>query len=149
MSGSIIHNHQPKYVRVAVNQPFQMSSNFLMAFPFMDSIQSTTLRIEPTTKQSIPRISVTGTLDLGLMTLGNVAEPDLGAPVEIGTIKEHQFGSFRWCFKARVGEIRTVQGTLAGFVFKVSRRSLLTVYNGSGEVILSRPRFQRIPWRFR
>lgn len=145
MSGRIIHNDKPKRVGLAVNEAFQVCPDFLMAFAFMDGIHARAIRIDQAAEQRIPGIGVPWAVDLGLAALRDIAQSHIRAPVEIGTIKEHQFRVFRRLSGIAVRSIMTAQNPLFGFFLNASIRSRLTVYKGSGDVTLSLPRFNRTP----
>ena len=148
MCRGIVHHHDPEEVGFPLDQALQMSFDFLMTFPLVEGIQAFPGGVDQASNQGPPGIFIPRRINLKLLSLGHLGIAYLGTPMQIGDIKEDQAGGVGRHTQVRTGSIVTGQGALQAFFFNVSIRSRLIVYNGSGEVTLSLPRFHRTPKRF-
>jgi len=148
MCRSVVHHHDPEDRRLPLDQALQMGLDFLMPFPLMEGIQAFPGGVDQASQQGTPGIFLPRRIHLKLLSLGHIGIAYLGTPMQIGGVEEDQTGGVGRHAQVRVGRIVTGQGAVQGFFFNVSIRSRLTVYNGSGEVTFSLPRFHRIPKRF-
>jgi hypothetical protein len=144
----IVHHHKPKGLRIPLDQKFQVDRHFLMALAFVNGVQALSGGIKQASKQRTPGILDPGGIHLPLLPEGNPSVPHIGTPMEVCGIEEDQISAPGGNGQVRLHRIVTGQGALQAFFFKVSTRSRFTVYNGSGEVTFSFPRFHRKPIRF-
>jgi hypothetical protein len=102
MCGRIIHHDQPIRLWFTVYQALQMGLDFLVTFSFMDGIEARPIRIDEATKQRIPGIDVPRGVNLRLLPLKDITSPNIGTPMQIGTVKEREFRRSRWLVELRI-----------------------------------------------